>query len=67
VSQRKDPADRHPRRGSENRQRQKIVAVRFNLDEYSALVLAAAREEKGMGTLLREAFLRSNATAEASQ
>lgn len=47
------------RRKSENRQRQKLVAVRFSRDEYNVLVLAAVRTGKSQGSLLREAFLRS--------
>jgi hypothetical protein len=59
MTQRKPPELHHPRRGSEQRQRQHFVGVRFNRDEYSVLALAAGRTGKSMASLLREAFLRS--------
>lgn len=59
MNQRKEPADRAKRRGSENRLRQNFVGVRFNKDEYGALLLVAAEQRKGLATVLREAFLRT--------
>jgi hypothetical protein len=44
---------------SENRQRNNLVAVRFNDAEYAALQAAAERAGKGESTLLRETFLAS--------
>lgn len=60
MTQRKtDGAHTEGRRKSENRRRQKLVAVRFTSDEYNVLVLAAVRTGKSQALLLREAFLRS--------
>lgn len=57
MAQRKPDAERSKRRGSENRQRQKIVAVRFTPAERAALAAASECTAKGASTLLREAFL----------
>lgn len=45
------------RSGSENRQRQTMVPVRFNPDEYAVLARAAALTGKSHAALLRETFL----------
>jgi hypothetical protein len=55
VTQRKDT--RHPRRGSENRQRTKAVLVRLTPAEHDVLTGAAERAGKGAATMLRETFL----------
>ena len=47
------------RRGSENRQRQKLVGVRMTPAEHAALVAAAKRERKSEASVLRDAFLES--------
>ena len=57
MAQRKPDAERSKRRGSEKRQRQKIVAVRFTPAERAALAAASECTAKGASTLLREAFL----------
>jgi hypothetical protein len=59
MAQRKPDAERSKRRGSENRQRQNFVGVRFNRDEYGLLELTAASTGKPMARLLRDAFLAS--------
>jgi hypothetical protein len=57
MSERKPPAERSKRRGSENRQRSKSVAVRLTAAERAALAEASRHSGKGAATLLREAFL----------
>ena len=57
MAQRKPDAERSKRRGSENRQRQMLVAVRFTPAERAALAAASKCTAKGASTLLREAFL----------
>ena len=57
MAQRKPDAERSKRRGSENRQRQMLVAVRFTPAERAALAAASKGTRKGAATLLREAFL----------
>jgi hypothetical protein len=59
MTQRKPDSERSKRRGSENRQRQNFVGVRFNRDEYGLLELTAAATGKPMARLLRDAFLAS--------
>lgn len=59
MTQRKPVPERSKRRGSENRQRQKLVAVRFSPAEYAVLQAAAAALKKPQARLLREAFLAS--------
>jgi hypothetical protein len=55
VTQRKP--DRHPRRGSENRQRIRQVAVRLTEAEYAALTRAATQAGTTAPDMLRETFL----------
>lgn len=58
MSQRK-PGGQHTdgRRKSENRQRQKLVGVRFGPVEYEALTEAAEWSGKSAAAVLRETFI----------